>query len=539
MTAFERLVDEFLEATWERDPVGATRAGVHRYDRQLADRRPAAMEEWGADLRRFQRRFETVDPEDLNSEDRLDRQWALAVVDYALLNHELEPWARSPREVIQDVGTGLHSLLIGDFAPLESRLESVLARLRAVPASLEATKETLQPTAIPPVWIQSTLPDLRSVRTFIADEVPVVAKDIPAFADDVEEACLRAVGALDEFESYLQNALTAADGDFSIGSGRFDRILRRFHMLDMDSAELLAFGQDRVAEYERQIAEVAAEIDPDEDWMDVLEQVKDDHPEPENLRQAYEDETELARRHCLEHDLITFPEGESCELEWTPAFMRSRVPIAQPRVSPAFEEGLDSKWYITPVDPEAPAERQRQHIRDNSWAWIRGIAMHEIYPGHHLQLVVAKVKATPLRLQFWSPVFGEGWGLYTEELFYETGLLTPPRFRLMQLRNGLWRAVRILVDVGLHTQGMSVQEAAEQLSQRARLEPRWAEIEARYYTTRPTYPSSYQVGCARLLQLREAYRAQKGAAFDLKVFHDELMSYGSLPLSMVEKEMLD
>jgi uncharacterized protein (DUF885 family) len=215
------------------------------------------------------------------------------------------------------------------------------------------------------------------------------------------------------------------------------------------------------------------------------------------------------------------------------------VPIAQPWVSPAFEPGLASKWYITPVDKEAPPERQRQHIRDNSWAWIRGIAMHEIYPGHHLQFVLSKQLATPLRLRYWSPVFGEGWGLYTEELFYEVGLLAEPKYRLMQLRNALWRAVRIVVDTGLHARDMTIPEAARWLSERARLEPRWAESETRYYTMRPTYPSSYQVGFAMLLNLREQYMQQKGDQFKLKAFHDELMSYSSLPLKLVEEEMLN
>jgi uncharacterized protein (DUF885 family) len=152
--------------------------------------------------------------------------------------------------------------------------------------------------------------------------------------------------------------------------------------------------------------------------------------------------------------------------------------------------------------------------------------------------MIAKQVATPLRLQFWSPVFGEGWGLYTEELFYETGLLAEPRFRLMQLRNALWRAVRIIVDVGLHAYRMPVDEATRLLSERARLEPRWAESEVRYYTTRPTYPSSYQVGFASLLDLRQEYQRVKGNEFQLKVFHDELMSYSSLPLRMVAEEML-
>ncbi|MGD8517960.1 MAG: DUF885 family protein, partial [Anaerolineae bacterium] len=70
-------------------------------------------------------------------------------------------------------------------------------------------------------------------------------------------------------------------------------------------------------------------------------------------------------------------------------------------------------------------------------------------------------------------------------------------------------------------------------------EPRWAESETRYYTTRPTYPSSYQVGFAMLLDLRKKYQAQKGDQFKLKAFHDELMSYSSLPLKLVTEEMLD
>jgi len=109
----------------------------------------------------------------------------------------------------------------------------------------------------------------------------------------------------------------------------------------------------------------------------------------------------------------------------------------------------------------------------------------------------------------------------------------------MQLRNGLWRAVRIIVDVGLHARGMTVPEAAGWLVERARLEPRWAESETRYYTTRPTYPSSYQVGFALLMDLRARYRDLKGPAFTLKAFHDELLSYSTLPLKIVAEEMLE
>lgn len=136
-------------------------------------------------------------------------------------------------------------------------------------------------------------------------------------------------------------------------------------------------------------------------------------------------------------------------------------------------------------------------------------------------------------------MFLEGWGLYTEELFYETGLLNEPRLRMMQLRNGLWRAVRVVVDTGLHTGGMSLEESTRWLVERARLEPGWAESETRLYTTRPTYPSTYLVGLSVILKLRDQYRTRSGERFRLKTFHDELMRYSTLPLTLVRQGMLE
>jgi len=369
---FSKLVDEFLEATWRQDPVTATRMGVHRYDDVFADRGPDAIGEWGNTLQGLQQRFEQADPAGLTRSEQLDRQWALAALDYLQVEHELKLWQRSPQIPVQDVGAGLHSLLIGDFAPVEVRLESVLARLKAVPGFLETARQTLQVEEIPPVWIEASLPNVQSAQQFLAQEVPKAAVQVPALTKELVGACQQAAQAMAEFEHFLRDQGGKAQGQYAVGQEYFDRILQRFHMLDMDSDDLYEFGWQWINRYEQQMVEVANEVEPGADWTEVLETIKDDHPTPEGLRQAYEDETMLARRYCLEHDLITFPDDESCTLEWTPGFMRTRVPIALPWVSPAFEPGLASRWYVTPVDKEAPPERQRQHIRDNSWAWRRG-----------------------------------------------------------------------------------------------------------------------------------------------------------------------
>jgi uncharacterized protein (DUF885 family) len=173
------------------------------------------------------------------------------------------------------------------------------------------------------------------------------------------------------------------------------------------------------------------------------------------------------------------------------------------------------------------------HNRWNTWA----ITFHEGYPGHHLHALHLKGVDSDLRRQFMASVFTEGWGLYTEELMYEQGYLSDPRVRLMQLVNGLWRAVRVVVDSGLHTRGMTIPEAADMLINVSRLEPANALVEAGRYAITPTYAASYLVGRGLVLDLRRRYFA-KFPDHSLKSFHDRLLSYGAIPLDLVEAEML-
>ncbi|MWG33419.1 DUF885 domain-containing protein [Halomarina oriensis] len=537
MATFDETVDEFLETYWRHHPVEATHAGVHRYDGDLPDTGPGAAREWREAVDRFTERFEAFDPAELDHDARLDRRWALAVLEKLRIDAEMRPWERAPRHYLDTLGNGLHDLLLGDRARRD-RFEALLARLDAVPEFLSTAESTLDPPSVPPVWVDAGLRTTRTLRQFVDDGIPEAAGRVPDLESDIVAASERAADAITAFEAFLHSVEARADGDFAVGRDRFDRLLRDYHLLEMDADDLHEFGREWVDRYEREMETIADGIDPGSDWVTVLERIKRDHPAAEDLRQAYEDETMLAREHCVEHDLITIPDGEEVSIEWTPSYMRDAYPIAKPWTTAPFEEGLAGKWYVTGVDPTEDDEARAEHLRDHSWAWIRAIAQHEMYPGHHLHMAVHKQVATPLRKQFTSPIFVEGWGLYTEELFYETGLLDEPELRLMQLRNGLWRAVRIVVDTGLHTREMTAEEATDLLVDRARLERRWAETEVQRYTTRPTYPSSYRIGLTQLMDLRETYREQRGEAYDRKEFHDELMAYSILPVGMIADELL-
>ncbi len=126
----------------------------------------------------------------------------------------------------------------------------------------------------------------------------------------------------------------------------------------------------------------------------------------------------------------------------------------------------------------------------------------------------------------------EGWALYSEQLMEESGYYRNDEARLFQLVNLLWRAVRVVLDVGLHTRGMTPAEATEYMTGHLPIERQQAEAEVRRYCAWPSYQLCYAVGRRELLNLREAYQERHGRGADLRQFHDELMSYGGMPVSL-------
>jgi uncharacterized protein (DUF885 family) len=134
-----------------------------------------------------------------------------------------------------------------------------------------------------------------------------------------------------------------------------------------------------------------------------------------------------------------------------------------------------------------------------------------------------------VRRLFGSEVFGEGWGLYAEELMYRSGFYRDSLARLTQLRMRLWRAARVVIDPSLHTGRMSFEDAVQFFVDRVGLERRDAQAEVARYTTWPTQAISYIVGMRELERLREDVRSALGSAFDERAFHEAVLAEGSLP----------
>lgn len=543
MRELHQLIDEYVAFALAADPAEATRLGAHAYDHLLGSPDPDAIAAEIASREGFLRRAAAIDAAALDAEDRLDHRLLLADLETSLRRmHDLRIWERAPYWYIEQLGTAFGDLVRRSFAPAEERAAHLYARLIAAPAYLAQAARNLSPDA-PPVYVEMGLVATRGLQQFLREAVGGFAATLPdSLQRDLQLATAAVQEALGAFGATLERLHGAARGSYACGPEHFDFLLQRFQLLDHDHRSLYVFGLEMVERDRARLEAYAKALDPQRSWAEQIDRVKERHPQPEAFRDSYGHEMMLAREHCVERDLISIPEGEICHMVWLPSYLRASLPIAVMGTTPPFEAGMESEWLITPLDPEAPPERQKQHMRDNCYAFARSIALHEIYPGHHLQKVHHKLvtKGRPMRRYFSSPVFVEGWGLYTEDLFEETGFLHEPDVMLFKLRNALWRSVRVVIDTGLHTRGMRFEEAVAQLRDEVCLDTHMAEGEVRRYTTHdnPTYPSSYLVGKTLIQELRARWREREGAAYTLRRFHDTLLGYGSPPVRLIAERML-
>jgi uncharacterized protein (DUF885 family) len=167
---------------------------------------------------------------------------------------------------------------------------------------------------------------------------------------------------------------------------------------------------------------------------------------------------------------------------------------------------------------------------------LEALTLHEAVPGHHLQQALSSelTNVSPFRRRFYVNAFGEGWGLYCEYLGYELGLYKDPYSRFGRLTYEMWRACRLVVDVGMHAKGWSREKAVEFLSSNSALSLHEVNTEINRYIRWPGQALSYKIGELKILELRRRAEAALKEKFDVRVFHDLLLSQGSVTLSILE-----
>ena len=539
---FYKDAETWLYRLLELDPVLATYMGDHRWDDRLADNSAAAIEAHYLEMKDTLAAFQAMETGGFSLDGDIDQTLVCQMLKSIIRDHERKQGhRRDPGYYVGQVMSGLFMLIMKDFAPLPDRLASMVGRLRMVAGVLEAGKANIAPREVPQVWAEVAVEQARQAQPFIMTFLPSLAAGSgESLEADLKEAAVGAAKAVGDFLAFLeQDVLPNAKGDFAAGKDLFEELLRENHLVDYGADELMETGWRLFEETETEIRAVADEIDPSKTVQEIMEDAKADHPPAEGLLPAYQAAMEAARKYVIDHDIATIPGGETLKIIETPAYLRPLLPYAAYMPPGVLEEQQDGLFLVTPVDPDAPEEVQREKLRGQNFAKLPVTALHEAYPGHHLQLVWAnRQESIPRRMgSYLSTFFIEGWAFYCEELMEQLGYISSPVQRLGRLKDQLWRAARIILDVSLHTRGMQVGEAVDFLVEKCQLEPSNALAEVRRYTGSPTQPQSYLMGKLAILDLVEDYR-KANPDLSLKEMHDNILACGSLPPKLMRKRLL-
>lgn len=343
-------------------------------------------------------------------------------------------------------------------------------------------------------------------------------------------------------ETILIGRIVSAPAGQPMGEPAYTRMLREQHLLPYDAAGLWTYARGQFDATVRELESLARTIDPSKTWRQIADEVKQDHPEPLRMIEAHQEIVDKARAHLVAKDLMTLPWPETCTVV-------RRIPtqgnnpyygsFSGARARPAGADGtLRGEWHINPFDPAWDADRRRDYLVEHDWGVIYVTAPHETYGGHHVQIMYQMHNPRPLRQRQSTSMFSEGWGLYNEQLFQETGFLPSERLHLRQLQLRLWRNARVIYDVGMQTGRMTRDEAITLMTDGVGF-LRWAaEAEVDSALARPGYFIGYFMGMSEILKMRDEYRQRRGAAFTLKDFHDRLLRTGSMPPALVREALL-
>ena len=554
--AFDNLAERLVKEHWDFYPTAGTRIGRHEYDGQLPDLSPHRIARRTEELRRGLAQLSGLADGNSGangggSEDRLTYRMLELFLRRELFNlEEMRPLENNPMRQVGYLNVG--GYVKRDYAPLADRLRSATEAMEQAPDFLQVIDAALTSELSRPV-LEMSIESYRGMARFYRVDLRVDPDrtgsnvgDTAVDADTLarfDQARERAARALDGFVVKLEERLArlpeGAEGDFAIGSRLYSDMLAHGEGVNAPLRDIIALGQANLERNLERLAEAAAAAGQGRSIGDIVGEIGRNHPAADALIPETRAMLEDIRQSLLDFDIISLPSEDRCQVIETPTYMRYAFAAMD---SPGSLEtrATESYYYVTPVEDTWTDAQAEEWLSNFNYDTLRIISIHEVYPGHfvhHLHNSYGRPLPLVNRVAT-SYAFTEGWAHYTEEMMLETEYARgQAALQVTQLLEALVRNCRYLCALGMHTQGMTVDEATRFFMDNAYMEELPARREALRGTFDPGY-LNYTLGKLMILKLRDDYRREQGAAYSLRGFHDKLLSYGAPPLPLLREVML-
>jgi uncharacterized protein (DUF885 family) len=538
--AYDKLVDDYFDGYFRFHPTRGTSAGLHQYDTMLEDYSQMSRDAEIAFLNEQRQRFGSLDPDRLDEERRADLQLVLNNINAQLLELEaIRSWQRNPDTYSSSPTRSIFILMSRNFASPEQRLQDVIAREQKMPVNFAAAKANLKD--VPKIYTEIALQQVPGIIKFFQTDVPLAFKSVtdPKLLADSKTSNDKVILELQHYQDFLKNdLLPISNGDFRIGTENYRKKLQYEQMVDIPLDRLLQIGYDDLHKNQAELKRVAAQIDPSKTPEQVLEQLGQDHPQPDQLLQSFRDTFNGLVEFIQQRHIITLPSQVRPIVEETPPFSRALSTASMDTPGPYEDKATEAYFNVTLPEASWPPQKAKQWMESFNRSFIVSVADHEAYPGHYTQFLWVKQAPSKVRKLIGCGSNSEGWAHYAEQMMLDEGYGNGDlKLRLGQLQGALLRDARYIVGIQLHTGKMTLDEATEFFVKEGHQTPAVAEREAKRGTSDPTY-LVYTLGKLEILKLRADYKQKMGEKFNLEQFHDEFIKQGYPPIKIIREKML-
>ncbi len=559
----------FMYEALAQSPVYATTLGYYVH-------KPAAGDAAGAEVRLDEmlddlsadgiaKRLALLKEMQATLREKIDRAGKLKghdFVDYGVLDNyvsrtlfELEKeraHEHNPVLYVELLGTALHTLMVHEYAPAAERYRHLIGRLQKAPAFLEQAKTNLKSS--PDVWTQVAIAENEGTIKLVERVIPA---GLPAeLKSDYDAAAGPALEALRGFSDYLKNDLAKRNQhDWRLGKQLY---AEKFQLTLNTRKTPEQALQEAEAAFEATYAktiEMARPMHraiygnqrPPNDlalMREVLEVVADDNrlrSGDQLMGQAKKDIEEL-RGFVQAAGLVFLPGNDNLQVIETPEFMRGVYSVAGFVGAPALQPKLSAFYWVTPIPPDWPRERQTSKLREYNLFKLKLLTLHEAMPGHYVQTEFANQGFTDpdaepmsdlsrvLRAAFPDPSYVEGWATYMEEVVVKAGYQSDSNgFQINWMKEQLRVIANLIIDIRMHTMDMSDDQADEMLRARAFQEAE--EVRGKILRAKLTSAQLplYYHGWQEWRRVRDHYQNET-TDFIPTSFHDKALRNGAAPL---------
>ncbi len=557
-TAFADLSQRALDGWFQLSPVSATQTGEHRYDGELDDLSAEGRQKALDFSKKILAELEAMDVSQLSRENQVDAVILRNQLRYDIWNAEtLQSWAWDPQAYSGLAGSAIYGLMAREFAPMPDRLQSATARMEKIPALLAQARANLDPARVPKVHAETVARQnagiLSIVETFITPNLGQLANPERERAEKAIDGLKKAVA---EHQDWLDNTLVPnAQGEFRIGAEKYDQKLQFALLSSLSRAEIKQRAEAELVRVRGEMYGIARQVLAGKPGAPELP----DSPTPEQQQKAIEAALELAyaerpardkvvadaeaalaraTEFVRQKDLVTLPDAP-VEIIEMPEFQRG-VAVAYADSPGPLDKNLKTFYAVSPIPEDWTQAQVDSFLREYNSRMIELLSIHEGTPGHYLEGWHSAKFPSTLRAVLRSGMFAEGWAVYTEKMMADAGYLdNDPLFRLVQLKFYLRTIANAILDQGVHVDNWTREQAMDlMVNQTFQQEREAAGKWTRAQLTSAQLPT-YFVGVQEHFDTRKAVEQKLGADFDLKAYHDQVLSYGAPPVRFVRQLMLD